>query len=104
MKYKVVKRFRDKYSKKLYLPGDTFECDDQNRADELIDKGFIKKDNLLDQNVAGVKKAVTQDIPQEELRFLLDEENQGQARKGVIDHITSLLEEGEGNESGPVQE
>lgn len=43
MKYEVIRRFRDKYTGKIILPGSTFICDESDRIKNLISKGFIKK-------------------------------------------------------------
>jgi hypothetical protein len=42
MKFEVIKEFRDKESGQIYLVGSNYEVDKQKRADELLDKGFLK--------------------------------------------------------------
>ena len=43
MKYEVARRFRDKYTGKLILPGDSFICDENERLENLLTRGLIKK-------------------------------------------------------------
>ena len=38
---KVITTFRDKYSKVIYNPGDTFNSDQESRVQDLISRGFI---------------------------------------------------------------
>ena len=42
MKYRVIRRFRDKYTREVYLPGDTFESDEADRIKDLLDRGLIE--------------------------------------------------------------
>lgn len=42
MKLEVIKEFRDKESGQIYLVGSNYEVDKQKRADELVEKGFLK--------------------------------------------------------------
>lgn len=46
MKYEVARRFRDKYTGEIVLPGATFICDENDRIQDLIDRGIIKKQGL----------------------------------------------------------
>jgi len=46
MKYEVIRRFRDKYTGKIILPGSTFICDENDRIKDLTDRGIIKKQDL----------------------------------------------------------
>ena len=43
MKYEVIRRFRDKYTGEIILPGATFICDEADRIKDLTDRGIIKK-------------------------------------------------------------
>lgn len=44
MKYKVIKAFVDKETMKLHVPSKhEYETNDKKRAEELIEKGFIKE-------------------------------------------------------------
>lgn len=43
MKYEVIRRFRDKYTGEIILPGATFICDETDRIKDLISRGIIKK-------------------------------------------------------------
>ncbi len=42
MKYKVIRRFRDKYTGEIYLSGDTFESDEADRIKDLLTRGLIE--------------------------------------------------------------
>jgi hypothetical protein len=46
MKYKVIRRFRDKYTGEIILPGATFICDEADRIKDLTDRGIIKKQEI----------------------------------------------------------
>lgn len=46
MKYKVIRRFRDKYTGEIILPGSTFICDENDRIKNLIDRGIIREQEL----------------------------------------------------------
>lgn len=46
MKYKVIRRFRDKYTREIILPGATFICDEADRIQNLISRGIIKTQDL----------------------------------------------------------
>lgn len=42
MKYKAIKRFRDKHTRKIILPGTTFMCDENERIKDLLERGLIE--------------------------------------------------------------
>jgi hypothetical protein len=46
MKYEVIRRFRDKYTGEIILPGATFLCDETDRIKDLVSRGIIKKQDL----------------------------------------------------------
>ena len=46
MKYEVIRRFRDKYTGEIVLPGATFTCDEADRIKDLVSRGIIKKQDL----------------------------------------------------------
>jgi hypothetical protein len=46
MKYEVIRRFRDKYTGEIILPGATFICDEADRVKDLTDRGIIKKQDF----------------------------------------------------------
>ena len=48
MKYEVIRRFRDKYTREIILPGETFICDEADRIKDLMNRGLIKKINQED--------------------------------------------------------
>ena len=41
MEYSVIRRFRDKYTREIILPGTTFICDETERIKNLIRRGII---------------------------------------------------------------
>lgn len=96
MKAKVIKRFRDKQTRKTYDIGSAFEGK-QGRVEYLQQLKYVGEEikeqpSLLDGNVQAAKTSITSDLSQEELIKLLAEENNDKKRKGVIEHIESLLE------------
>lgn len=42
MSYKVIRRFRDKYTRVIYHPGDTFASDEADRIRDLIQRRLIE--------------------------------------------------------------
>jgi hypothetical protein len=104
MRFIAKKRFIDKNTKKLYPIGAEYKADSKERAEELTKKGFIdkKEESLLDQNVGEVKAAVTSEFSKEQLEELLQQEKDGDNRKGVIEYIESLLK-GDEDESGKTE-
>jgi hypothetical protein len=46
MKYEVIRRFRDKYTREIILPGATFICDEADRIKDLVSRGIIKTQDL----------------------------------------------------------
>jgi hypothetical protein len=46
MKYEVIRRFRDKYTREIILPGATFICDEADRIEDLVSRGIIKTQDL----------------------------------------------------------
>ncbi|MGM8213565.1 hypothetical protein ACLIBH_12380 [Virgibacillus sp. W0430] len=105
MKAKVIKRFRDKKTKKYYNANDVYESS-ESRVMEIKSKGYLGEiieekvtDERLEGNVETVKQNVAE-LDQEELTKLLAEEKENKNRKGVVEHIEQLLsvfeeEEGE---------
>jgi hypothetical protein len=101
MEIKVIKRFRDKNTNEVYRAGALYQSDDEERISFLQNSGYLEKsekqESLLDQNVDEIKAAITADMGVDELKALSKEESGGKNRKGVIEHIDSLLkvEDGE---------
>lgn len=58
MKYEVVKRFRDKYTGEIILPGGSFICDENDRSENLLQRGLIKAnyDNLTKKELMELLK------------------------------------------------
>lgn len=102
MKANVVVRFRDKHTKKVYNIGTEYE-DDDDRINELVGLGFVEvaeeevtedqeyMSSILEENVQSIKDKLNE-ADEETLKSVLEEEKNGRDRKGVIDHIQSLLE------------
>ncbi len=66
MKYKVMRRFRDKYTREIYLPGDAFTSDEAARIEDLLNRKLIEpmpEGELPDYNA----------MTKKELMALLDE-------------------------------
>ena len=66
MEYKVIRRFRDKYTGEIYLPGVTFESDEAGRIEDLLNRKLIEpmpEGELPDYNA----------MTKKELMALLDE-------------------------------
>lgn len=109
MEFGVIKSFQDKHTKVVYKKSSTYQTEDDERADFLIEKGFLKEnearkasgqlnggtftlEDVLDQTVAEIEETITADeFTQVDLRSFLDFEKQNKARKGVIEHLESLL-------------
>lgn len=111
---KVIKRFRDKETRKIYNVGETYDGT-KARAKEIADKGFIEEsegseegnednsgstnetaasldvENILNSNIESIKEKVDE-VDKELLSVILETEKGNQNRKGVIEHIESLLE------------
>lgn len=97
MKIKADKDFRDRKTKKIITAGTIVEADEKRLS--LLDEHDIKyeiveKPSLLDGNVDQVKKALD-GLDKETLTELLKEEESDKKRKSVIEHINSLLTEGD---------
>lgn len=102
MKLAVIKEFVDKYTKEPYRINDNFLTDDQDRADKLVELGYLEKIEEqmpsssklpvdLNGNVETVKDSITSDLEKEILEAILKSEQDGKNRKTVIEHIESLL-------------
>lgn len=66
MKYNVIRRFRDKYTGGIYLPGDAFTSDEAARIEDLLNRKLIEpmpEGELPDYNA----------MTKKELMALLDE-------------------------------
>lgn len=95
---KVIKPFKDKFTKKIYSPknkkANVYEGSEE-RVKYLQQLGYVEveepeTDPRLDGNVEQVKAAL-EGIEKEELEKLLVEEKDNKNRKGVIEHIEQLL-------------
>lgn len=65
MDYKVIRRFRDKYTREIYLPGDIFESDEAERIEDLLSRGLIEQTSNTEPDYNNFTK--------EEIIALLDE-------------------------------
>ena len=43
MKYTVMRQFRDKYTREIYLPGDAFTSDEAARIKDLLTRELIEE-------------------------------------------------------------
>lgn len=93
MKATVLKRFKDKFTGKIYNIGYIYKSSEE-RVKELQEMGFLGEVSIIDGNVEEIK-VVTESLDKESLKDLLEKEQKGKNRKGVIEHIESLLKEGE---------
>lgn len=48
MKYEVIRRFRDKYTGEIILPGANFVCEETERIKDLTSRGIIKTQGYAD--------------------------------------------------------
>ncbi|MYL41820.1 hypothetical protein [Virgibacillus salexigens] len=101
MKAKVIKRFRDKETKKVYSPkskNSIYEGSEE-RVKEIASKGYVEtpkeEASLLDGNVEQVKANITADLSKEELQELLQKETEDKDRTGVKNHLEEVLKEKE---------
>jgi len=81
MKYKVNKRFKDKYTREIYLPSDSFKADDDKRIKDLLDRELIKK----------IKEIDLTGLTNKELRRKLEEEGIDYTTKMNKQKLKSLL-------------
>lgn len=104
MEYRVVKQFRDKFTKAIFPIDSVYKTEDAERAQFLQENGYLfaeKQDekssegdsSLLDESVEKIKKSVTAELGKEKLEVLLKLEKESKDRKGVIEHIEELLQE-----------
>lgn len=77
MKYQVVRRFRDKYTGELILPGDSFICDENERVENLLARGLIKKNY--------------ESLSKKDLSELLKEKGIKHSEKQTKDDLIALL-------------
>jgi hypothetical protein len=97
MKAKVIKRFRDKHTKKTHNLG-TFYEGSEDRIQELQGFGWLgqaeedaaKINELLDGSIAEVKTN-TEGLSVDDLSELLEQEKYSKNRKGVIEHFESVI-------------
>lgn len=83
MKYEVIRRFRDKYTGEIYLPGDSFKSNETDRINDLINRKLIKEVQQ-DYN----------DLTKKELIALLNDKKIKFDAKANKDELIELLKEG----------
>lgn len=84
MKYNVIRRFRDKYTGEIYLSGDTFESDEADRIEDLLNRKLIEpmpEDELPDYNA----------MTKKELMALLDEKGIEYSERQTKAELIALL-------------
>lgn len=84
MKYNVIRRFRDKYTGEIYLPGDTFTSDEASRIKDLLDRGLIE---VVQQDHSSLTK--------KELIALLDEKGIEYSERQTKAELIELLQGGD---------
>lgn len=101
--YKVSKSFEDKFSRKVFSKGTDYVTEDKERAEYLIEKGYLERSNsegskdftledVLDQTLTEIKETIAEDtFSKEVLNEILESEKQNKNRKGVIEYIESLI-------------
>lgn len=113
MKYLVIDRFADKNTGELFEVGSVYETNDQARADEIKEAGYlgavieeVPNENpfkeLLSKNVSEITSTVDDTYTKEQLEGLLQLETEGENRKGVKKHLEALLK-GDKDESGATE-
>ncbi|WP_017470623.1 hypothetical protein [Amphibacillus jilinensis] len=98
VKIKAEKNFRDRITKKLIEARTVVEADEKRL--ELLKKNKIKYeiveeakgDSILNGNVSEVIERLV-DLDNVQVTELIEEEKSGKARKGVLEHLESLLAE-----------
>lgn len=101
MKVEVLNRFRDKSTHQIFEVGSLYESSDKARIDLLVKKGFVKSTNVkaktptlnLEGNVKEVTSSINLELGRSSLRDALKAEQADKNRKGVTEHIESLLAE-----------
>jgi hypothetical protein len=66
MKAKVIKRFKDKYTRRLYIPGDLFEGE-AARIEHLINLGYLEPIKI-DVN-SMTKKEIINSLEEKYIKF-----------------------------------
>lgn len=102
MKVKVLRLFHDKQNGTFQRVGTIIDVTEErlqeiltvdmdNPIVEVIDED--KHDSLLDNTVNEIQEKVTIELGLDKLQELLKDEIEGKNRKGVVEHIESLLKE-----------
>ena len=82
MKYKVIKRFKDKYTREQHIPGDTFVSDEAARIQDLLNRRLIEPIETAIDYTALTKK---------EIAVILDKQGIEYSAKLKKDELISLL-------------
>ena len=82
MKAKVIKRFKDKYTREQYIPGDTFVSDEAARIEDLLNRRLIEPVETAIDYTALTKK---------EIAAILDKQGIEYSIKSKKDELISLL-------------
>ena len=104
--FEVLVTFRDRKGKEKYdasklptVPKDSsYESDDTKWTSYLVEKGILKRISKtpsinLEGNIKEVTQSLTKELGDSFLNDVLAEEKANKNRKGVIEHIESLLSE-----------
>ncbi len=84
MKYRVIKRFKDKYTRDIYIPGDLFESKETARINDLLNRKLIEE---VQQNYGSLAK--------KELMKLLEENGIEFDAKAKKNELIKLLQGGD---------
>lgn len=101
MKYEVIRRFKDKYTGKIILPGSTFICDENDRIKDLINRGIIKKTILEDGGYKDYlqKHPATDDylssFTKKELQVMLEDKGIEYSSRQTKNELIKLLQGGD---------
>ena len=101
MKYEVIRRFKDKYTGKIILPGSTFICDENDRIKDLINRGLIKKTILEDGGYKDYlqKYPATDDylssFTKKEIQVMLEEKGIEYSPRQTKNELIKLLQGGD---------
>ncbi|WP_156290782.1 hypothetical protein [Oceanobacillus salinisoli] len=105
--FKVKRAFKESGKDKFYAVDSTFESEDQGKIKRLLKAGILENtgvqeqedgeqsSSILNGNVAEIKEAITSEAKREELEELKRQEIKGQNRKGVLEHIETIILEKE---------
>ena len=81
MTYRVIRKFKDKYTGEIYSPGKTLELNDGERAKDLVARGLVE----------GPVKTDLDDITKKEIMEKLDAEGTEYNARATKQELYELL-------------